>query len=514
MTTETIQANPLREGLRLERTPEPGVMVIFGATGDLTKRKLIPALYNLSRERLIPAGFSVVGFARRPVGDDQFRANMLDGVNQFSRSRPAQPAVWETFAAGLTYLQGDFDDPKAYTELANLLDRLDRERGTCGNRVFYLATPPSAYSEIIHHLGESGLAQSGKPDAWCRIIVEKPFGRDLESARELNQQLSQVFREDQVYRIDHYLGKETVQNILVFRFANGIFEPIWNRRYVDHVQITVSESIGVEGRGKYYDESGALRDMVQNHLLQLLSLVAMEPPIAFGADDVRNEKVKVLHAVRPFHPTDVPKLTVRGQYGPGTIGAEDVIGYREEPGVDPQSNTDTFVALKLIVDNWRWADTPFYLRTGKRLPRRVSEIAITFKRAPLMLFGHAADSLEPNVLVLRIQPNEGIALRAGAKVPGPTIQIRSINLDFMYGLQFGVEQPEAYERLLLDCMLGDSTLFTRSDEVETAWRLLTPILESWENSLPPNFPNYPAGTWGPNEAQALIEADGRRWRRL
>jgi glucose-6-phosphate 1-dehydrogenase len=514
MTTETTQANPLREGLRLERTPEPCVMVIFGASGDLTKRKLIPALYNLSRERLIPAGFSVVGFARRPIGDDQFRANMLDGVNQFSRSRPAQPAVWETFAAGLTYLQGDFDDPKAYTELAALLDRLDRERGTGGNRVFYLATPPSAYSEIIHHLGESGLAQPCKADAWCRIIVEKPFGRDLESARELNQQLAQVFREDQIYRIDHYLGKETVQNILVFRFANGIFEPIWNRRYVDHVQITVSESIGLEGRGKYYDETGALRDMVQNHLLQLLSLVAMEPPVTFGADDVRNEKVKVLHAVRPFHPADVSKLTVRGQYGPGTIGAEDVIGYREEPGVDPQSNTETYVALKLIVDNWRWADTPFYLRTGKRLPRRVSEIAITFKRAPLMLFGHATDSLEPNVLVLRIQPNEGIALRAGAKVPGATIQIRSINLDFMYGLQFGVEQPEAYERLLLDCMLGDSTLFTRSDEVETAWRLLMPILESWENSSPPNFPNYPAGTWGPDEAQALIEADGRRWRRL
>jgi glucose-6-phosphate 1-dehydrogenase len=514
MVTETIQANPLREGLRLERTPEPSVMVIFGASGDLTKRKLIPAIYNLSRERLLPSGFTVVGFARRPIGDEGFRKNMLEGINQFSRSRPAQSAVWNTFAAGLCYLQGDFDDPNAYRELKSLLERLDQERGTGGNRVFYLATPPSAYSEIIHHLGESGLAQPGKPDAWCRIIVEKPFGRDLESARELNQQLAQVFREDQIYRIDHYLGKETVQNILVFRFANGIFEPIWNRRYVDHVQITVSESIGVEGRGKYYDESGALRDMVQNHMLQLLSLVAMEPPVTFGADDVRNEKVKVLHAVRPMRPADVPKLTVRGQYGPGTIGAEDVVGYREEPGVDLNSSTETYVALKLIVDNWRWADTPFYLRTGKRLPRRVTEIAIQFKKAPLMLFGHAADSLEPNVLVLRIQPNEGIALRAGAKVPGPTIQIRSINLDFMYGLQFGVEQPEAYERLLLDCMLGDSTLFTRSDEVETAWRLLMPILESWPNNPPPAFPNYPAGTWGPDEAQALIEADGRRWRRL
>ncbi|HLZ07384.1 MAG TPA: glucose-6-phosphate dehydrogenase, partial [Chloroflexota bacterium] len=503
--TEPLAANPLREGMRLERTPAPCVMVIFGATGDLTKRKLIPALYNLSRERFVPGGFSVVGYARRPVGDEPFRQNMLDGINQFSRSRPAQMPVWETFAQGLHYLQADFDNPKGYKDLAALLATIDRERGTAGNRIFYLATPPSSYSDIIRNLGESGLAKPVTPESWSRIIVEKPFGHDLDSARELNQQLASVFREDQVYRIDHYLGKETVQNILVFRFSNGIFEPIWNRRYIDHVQITVSESIGVEGRGKYYDEAGAIRDMVQNHLLQLVTLVAMEPPVTFDADAVRGEKVKVLHAVRPFHADDVVKSVVRGQYGPGTVGAEDVPGYRQEPGVDPSSPTETFVAMKLVVDNWRWADTPFYLRTGKRLPRRVSEIAVTFKRAPHLLFGQSPESVEPNVLVLRIQPNEGIGLRAGAKVPGPTIQISSINLDFMYGLQFGVEQPEAYERLLLDCMLGDSTLFTRSDEVEVAWKVLMPILDAWHATPPEGFPNYAAGSWGPDAAQALIE---------
>jgi glucose-6-phosphate 1-dehydrogenase len=514
MNAEMAVANPLREGLRLERTPEPSVMVIFGASGDLTRRKLMPALYNLARERLIPPGFSVVGFARSEDDQQHFRAQMLDAVNQFSRSRPAQPAVWETFAEGMHYVQSGYDDPAGYRQLADLLQQLDRERGTGGNRVFYLATPPGAYPEIVAQLGPSGLARPSEPDAWTRIIIEKPFGRDLATARELNRQLTSVFQEDQIYRIDHYLGKETVQNILVFRFANGIFEPIWNRRYVDHVQITVAESIGLEGRGRYYDQTGALRDMVQNHLLQLLSLVAMEPPIAFDADAVRGEKVKVLHAVRPYHPSDVPRLTVRGQYGPGTVGAEAVPGYREEPDVRPDSNTETYVALKLFVDNWRWADTPFYLRTGKRLPRRVSEIAIHFKRAPHLLFRQAAEGLEANVLVLRIQPNEGISLRAGVKVPGPTIQIRSINLDFLYGLSFGVDQPEAYERLLMDCMLGDSTLFTRGDEVETAWALLAPILDAWEDTPASDFPNYPAGTWGPEAAHTLIEEDGRRWRRL
>ncbi|HLG51920.1 MAG TPA: glucose-6-phosphate dehydrogenase [Chloroflexota bacterium] len=513
MWIETLEPSPLREGLRLERTPEPCVMVIFGASGDLTRRKLMPALYNLSRERLIPAGFTVVGFARRPIGTDGFRAAMLDGINQFSRSRPVQPAVWETFARGIHYHQADFSDPDGFHRLRTLLETIDRERGTGGRRIFYLATPPSAYPEIVRQIGAAGLAQPSEPEGWARIIVEKPFGRDLATALELNRQIAEVFREDQVYRIDHYLGKETVQNILVFRFANGIFEPIWDRRYVDHVQITVSESIGMEGRARYYDETGALRDMVQNHLMQLLSLVAMEPPVAFDADAVRGEKVKVLRAIRPIPPSEVDRYVVRGQYGPGSVGAEDVPGYREEPGANPESRAETFVAMKLFIDNWRWADTPFYLRTGKRLPRRVSEIAIQFKRAPHLLFRRAAEDLEPNVLVLRIQPNEGISLRAAAKVPGPTIQIRSITMDFLYGLSFGEEQPEAYERLLLDCMLGDSTLFTRSDEVEAAWRLLTPMLEAWEEGPPPDFPNYAAGTWGPEAAHALIEEDGRRWRR-
>ncbi|MBX6771168.1 MAG: glucose-6-phosphate dehydrogenase [Chloroflexi bacterium] len=513
MWIETLEPSPLREGLRLERTPEPCVMVIFGASGDLTRRKLMPALYNLSRERLIPAGFTVVGFARRPIGTDGFRAAMLDGINQFSRSRPVQPAVWETFARGIHYHQSDFSDPDGFHRLRTLLETIDRERGTGGRRIFYLATPPSAYPEIVRQIGAAGLAQPSEPEGWARIIVEKPFGRDLATALELNRQIAEVFREDQVYRIDHYLGKETVQNILVFRFANGIFEPIWDRRYVDHVQITVSESIGMEGRARYYDETGALRDMVQNHLMQLLSLVAMEPPVAFDADAVRGEKVKVLRAIRPIPPSEVDRYVVRGQYGPGSVGAEDVPGYREEPGANPESRAETFVAMKLFIDNWRWADTPFYLRTGKRLPRRVSEIAIQFKRAPHLLFRRAAEDLEPNVLVLRIQPNEGISLRAAAKVPGPTIQIRSITMDFLYGLSFGEEQPEAYERLLLDCMLGDSTLFTRSDEVEAAWRLLTPMLEAWEDGPPPDFPNYAAGTWGPEAAHALIEEDGRRWRR-
>jgi glucose-6-phosphate 1-dehydrogenase len=490
-------------------------MVIFGASGDLTRRKLMPALYNLSRERLIPPGFSVVGFARSEVGgDDQFRSGMLDAVNQFSRSRPAQPSVWDTFSQGLYYLQADYDDLEGYRRLATLLEKIDQERGTGGNRMYYLATPPSSYSPIIHQLGESGLSRPAGPDSWSRIIIEKPFGRDLETADALNRELADYFREDQIFRIDHYLGKETVQNILVLRFANGIFEPIWNRRYVDNVQITVAESIGLEGRGRYYDQTGALRDMVQNHLLQLLSLVAMEPPAAFDADAVRTEKVKVLHSVRPIALDEVPKVVVRGQYGPGAVGAEDVPGYREEPGVNPGSNTETYVALKLVVDSWRWADTPFYLRTGKRLPRRVSEIAITFKRAPHLLFRRTADELEPNVLVLRIQPNEGITLRAGVKVPGPEIKIRSINLDFLYGLSFGVEQPEAYERLLLDSMLGDSTLFTRSDEVIAAWRLLMPILNFWAANPATDFPNYSAGTWGPEAAAALVEEEGRRWRRL
>lgn len=505
--------NPFREGLRTKPSLEPCVMVIFGATGDLTHRKLLPALYNLALEHPLPAGFSVVAFARRPYNDDVFREQALDSVNQFSRQKPVNPQVWESFASGIHYLQSSFDDPAGYEQLAALLNKLDQERGTSGNRIFYLSTPPSQYPEIIQHLGAAGLNRNRK--GWTRIIVEKPFGHDLASARELNRQVGKVFREEQIYRIDHYLGKETVQNILVFRLANGIFEPTWNRRYVDHVQITVAENIGIEGRANYYEESGAIRDMVQNHMLQLLTLVAMEPPIAFSADAVRDEKVKVLHALQPLIGRDVITNTVRAQYSAGYVSGQRVPGYTEENGVSPTSKTETFVALKLHIDNWRWAGVPFYLRTGKHLPKRVSEIAIQFKQAPLMLFkeSDAQGQVEPNVLILRIQPDEGISLKFGAKVPGTDLQIRAVNMDFFYGSSFVRQQPEAYERLLLDAMLGDSTLFTRRDEVEAAWTFVQGILDEWAREPRETILTYESGTWGPQAADEFIWHDGFRWRR-
>lgn len=503
--------NPLREGLRIKQSPEPCVMVIFGATGDLTHRKLLPALYNLALEHPLPAGFSVVGFARRPYNDEVFRGQALDSINAYSRQKPVNPQVWDSFASGIFYLQSDFHQPEGYEKLANLLNRLDQERGTGGNRIFYLSTPPSQYPEIIQQLGAAGLNRNRK--GWTRIIIEKPFGHDLASARELNRQIGKVFREEQIYRIDHYLGKETVQNILVFRLANGIFEPIWNRRYVDHVQITVAENIGIEGRSAYYEESGAIRDMIQNHMLQLLTLVAMEPPIAFDANAVRDEKVKVLHALQPITGRD--GSTIRAQYGPGWVGGQQVPGYLEEKGVAPNSATETYVALKVFVDNWRWAGVPFYLRTGKHLPKRVTEIAIQFKTAPLMLFkrNDTQGQVEPNVLTLRIQPDEGISLKFGAKVPGTDLQIRSVNMDFFYGSSFVRAQPEAYERLLLDCMLGDSTLFTRRDEVEAAWTFVQGILDEWHNETSATIYSYESGTWGPQAADEFIWRDGYRWRR-
>ncbi|GAC1349797.1 MAG: glucose-6-phosphate dehydrogenase [Ktedonobacteraceae bacterium] len=505
--------NPLREGLRIKQSTEPCVMVIFGATGDLTHRKLLPALYNLALEHPLPAGFSVVGFARRPYSDDEFRQQALESINAFSRQKPVNLQVWDSFASGIRYLQSDFHDPAGYERLNNLLNALDQERGTSGNRIFYLSTPPSQYPEIIQRLGAAGLNKSRK--GWTRIIIEKPFGHDLASARELNRQVTKVFREEQIYRIDHYLGKETVQNILVFRLANGIFEPVWNRRYVDHVQITVAENLGLEGRGAYYEESGAIRDMVQNHTLQLLTLVAMEPPIAFDASAVRDEKVKVLHALQPFVGRDVSNNTIRAQYGPGWVGGRQVIGYLEEKGVSPTSTTETFVAMKIFIDNWRWAGVPFYLRTGKRLPKRVTEVAIQFKQAPLILFkrSEAHGQVEPNVLTLRIQPDEGISLKFGAKVPGSEMQIRAVNMDFFYGSSFVREQPEAYERLILDCMVGDSTLFTRRDEVEAAWTFIQGILDVWRNEPPDTMQTYESGSWGPQVADEYIWKDGRRWRR-
>lgn len=518
MATSPSQAelpNPLRQGIRQERVPEPCTMIIFGATGDLTHRKLIPALYNQALERRLPPNFSMVGFARRPYNDETFQQEALNSINKFSRRKPAEPVVWDQLGKNIHYVQSDFTNPDGYKKLAEVLDKIDETNGTRGNRLFYLSTNPDDYPTIVNALGAVGLNKPNKPGAWVRIIVEKPFGFDLPSALKLNTTIGEIFNENQVYRIDHYLGKETVQNILVFRFANSIFEPLWNRQYVDHIQIIVSEELGVEGRGPYYDESGAMRDMVQNHMMQVLSLICMEPPSNFEANAVRDEKVKVLRAISPLTPDEVVERTVRGQYGPGLIMGQPVPGYREEERVPPDTITETFVAMKLFVDNWRWAGVPIYLRHGKRLPKRTSEVTLQFKPVPHGLFSQPGDPpIEPNVLSLQIQPNEGISLKFGAKVPGPTMNIRPVTMDFRFGQSFGVAAADAYERLILDAMLGDSTLFARRDEVEQAWAIVTSILDGWKLHMPPNFPNYEAGSWGPAEADELIERDGRRWRRL
>jgi len=491
----------------------PFALVIFGASGDLTKRKLVPALWSLFQGRVLPEPFVVIGVARREMSHEDFRRRMCMAVSEFARVQPPAAHVWERFASSFYYCPGDPADPALYQRLAALLRQLETDSETGGNRLFYCSTPPSLYPAIVTRMGASGLHRETK--GWARIIIEKPFGRDLASARELNRIVSQVFAEDQVYRIDHYLGKETVQNLLVFRFANGIFEPLWNRNHVNNVQITVAESLGVEGRGAYYEEAGALRDMIQNHILQLLCLVAMEPPVSFDADPVRDEKTKVLRAIRAIPPDKVDEAAVRGQYGPGFLEARRVPGYRDEKGVAPDSTTETFAAFKLFVDNWRWAGVPFYLRTGKRLPKRASEIAIQFWGTPHLLFRRPdpSDRLEPNLLVVRIQPDEGIALTFGAKLPGPEINIRQVTMDFRYGASFGGEPPEAYERLLLDAIHGDATLYARGDWVDLAWQVLTPVLEAWGAGPAPKFPNHEAGTWGPAEADAFIERDGRQWHR-
>lgn len=504
--------NPLREGSRLERIPAPNTMVIFGASGDLTKRKLLPALFNLACDNLLPQDFAVVGFARRAKSHADFRKEMVQAITQFSRRRQFDANLLQNFSERIFYHSSTFEDEAGYSGLQRLLEELETSHQTAGNRLFYLATPPEYYPVIVQRLGQAGMVRNAR--GWTRVIIEKPFGRDLDTARELNRQVLSVFEESQVFRIDHYLGKETVQNILVFRLANGIFEPIWNRHYVDHVQITVAEELGVEGRGGYYETAGVMRDMIQNHMLQLLALVAMEPPIAFAAQEVRNEKVKVLQAIRPILPEEVDRFVVRAQYSAGSFGGQQVPGYLQEPGVAPESRTETYVALKLYLDNWRWAGVPFFLRSGKRLPKRATEIAIHFKSAPHLLFGEHTAGLEANVLALRIQPDEGITLRFAAKLPGAAIQVRTVNMDFRYGTSFGKPSPEAYERLIWDCMLGDSTLFTRRDEVEASWQFVTPILTGWQqrNDLP--LPQYSAGTWGPPEADAFIAPEGRRWRRL
>jgi len=506
-------ANPLREGLRLERVPDPAIVVLFGATGDLAHRKVLPALLQLWRTQLLPHEFMVVAMGRRSFDDEAFRAEVRPSLERWSRVAPG-PEVVEEFLARVCYQQGDFGEDDTYDRLEARLAELDRERGTSGNRLFYLATQPSAFAEIIAQLGRVGLDHEVHGGGWRRIVIEKPFGRDLDSAKRLNREVLKVFRESQVYRIDHYLGKETVRNLLVFRFGNGIFEPIWNRRYVDHVQITVAESIGVEARGSFYEETGASRDFLQNHLMQLLSLVAMEPPASFEADALRDEKVKVLRAVSPLAPGDVARDIVRGQYGPGWVEAQPVVGYRSEAAVDPASETETYVAARFIIDDWRWSGVPFYLRAGKRLPKRATEIAIQFKAVPHRLFRDSSVDPEPNLLAMRIQPDEGILLRFGAKVPGLGLDIRTVNMDFTYGSSFNVDSPDAYETLILDALLGDASLFTRADEVETAWGIVTPIIEAWLDQPQPDFPSYEAGTWGPPAADALMARDGRSWRRI
>jgi glucose-6-phosphate 1-dehydrogenase len=496
-------SNPLAEGLRLRRRPDPCAVVIFGASGDLTRRKLFPALYALAYRRLLPERFGIVGVARTEQTTRGFVAAMRKAVREDARD-PFDRDVWEWLAGGIRYVATDFASDAGEDAVQAALSELDEHRGTNGNRLYYLAIPPQAFEMVVRAMGERR-----ESDGWMRLIVEKPFGHDLASARELNTMLKRWFTEDEVFRIDHYLGKETVQNMLALRFANGIFEPIWNRQFIDHVQITVAETLGIEGRAAFYERAGAIRDIFQNHLLQLVALTAMEPPIDFTADSVRNEKVKVL---RSLH-TPGPKHLVRGQYGRGYIEGEEVPAYREEPGVAPDSLTETYVAAKLYVDNWRWADTPFYVRTGKRLARRETTIAIQFQRAPHPPFAEiAGEGLRPNVLLVHVQPDEGVSLAVGAKVPGAGMTIRTVHMDFLYGGAFLTGLPEAYERLILDAMLGDATLFNREDEVDEQWKLVDAIVAFWKRDRP-NFPNYEAGTWGPAAADDLLHRDGRSWRR-
>jgi glucose-6-phosphate 1-dehydrogenase len=502
MTAVQEEANPLLDGLRIRRRPDPCILVIFGASGDLTAKKLMPALYSLAYRRLLPEKFGIVGAARSGEGDEEFRERMKQAVQEHARD-PFDQAIWDELAEGMRYATLDFADERGEDDLRDKLNELDRERGTLGNRVYYFAVPPSAIATLVEEI-----AKRRGAEGWVRLIIEKPFGHDLDSARALTREIQEHFREDEVFRIDHYLGKETVQNMLALRFANGIFEPIWNRQFIDHVQITVAESIGIEGRAGYYESAGAIRDIFQNHLLQLVAITAMEPPIDFTADSVRNEKVKVLKALH----TPGPKSVVRGQYGPGFVEGEEVRGYREEDGVAPGSMTDTFVAAKLYVDNWRWADTPFYVRMGKRLARRETTIAIQFKRAPHPPFEDGGEGLRPNVLLIHVQPNEGVSLAIGAKVPGQGMTIRTVHMDFLYGGAFREGLPDAYERLILDAMLGDATLFTRSDEIEEQWALVDAIVASWARDRP-SFPNYPAGSWGPSASDELLHRDGRSWRR-
>jgi glucose-6-phosphate 1-dehydrogenase len=515
MSAATIVENPLRVGLTTDVPPDRGTLVIFGASGDLTGRKLLPAVYNLARERALPSVFALVGFGRREFDDETFRAKLGEEVRRHSRQKPVDEEVWREVAAGMRYVRGDYDDPESYTRLAETLAALDRENGGFATRTYYLAVPPRTVSAVVRRLREAGLcdAPAGAPTELCgRVLVEKPFGTDLASAVALNRELQSVLQERQIFRIDHYLGKETVQNILVLRFGNTIFEPLWNRNHVEYVELTAAEDIGIESRGRFYEQTGLFRDIIQNHALQLLSLVAMEAPVAWDADAVRDEKVKALRAIRPLvGKLAVERNTVRGQYGAGVVRGEAVPGYREEPDVSGQSNVETFGALRIHVDNWRWANVPFYLRAGKRLAQRATEIVLHFKPLPHTLLSSSIGPLtRPNALVLRIQPDEGVALDFATKVPGQSLLLREVAMDFRYGAAFGLGAPEAYERLLLDAMRGDATLFTRADEAEAQWRYVDPILRGWLAGEVP-LTSYQAGSWGPTEALALPERDGFSW---
>src|SRR5438270_3621156 len=511
-SAEQHQMNPLREGLSTRTVPQPCSIVIFGATGDLTHRKLIPALYNLAADGELPPAVAIIGFARRPKNDDDFRKEMEEAVREFSR-QAVRDEIWKTFSQSLSYHQSEFGDEAGYKSLAERLEETDNERGTRGNPLFNSAAGPDQFETILKNLKAAGLNRA-KEGSWARVIIEKPFGTDLASARELNRIVNDAFEESQTFRIDHFLGKETAQNILVLRFANAIFEPLWNTRYIDHLQITAAETLGVEARAGYYEKAGALRDMVQNHLLQLLCLVTMEAPTDLRADSIRDEKVKVVRALRRIIGPEVAKDVVRAQYTEGAIGGQPVPGYRQEKGVDPKSMTETYVALRINIDNWRWADVPVYMRVGKRLPKSATEISVHFKKAPAVLFNKQTVKIDQNVLVIRIQPDEGISLRMLAKIPGTSLRIEPVKMDFHYGTSFGKPSPEAYERLLLDAMSGDATLFARRDEVEEAWAFIDPIEEEWQNQKQNGLYFYGAGSWGPDEADELLARDGRAWRRL
>ena len=488
---------------------DPCAIIQFGASGDLAKRKVIPAMYDLAQHNSLGERYAILGFARTAMTTESFRATVGEAAKTNSEVGPIHLAKWNMFASNLCYSQGDYADSKSYAELAKRLAQIDAEKQLGGNRLFYLSTPPEVYRDIVEHLGQAGLARPSTPGSWVRIIIEKPFGRDLASAKELNQMVLNVFEEKQVYRIDHYLGKDTVQNLLVLRFGNGIFEPLWNRNYVDHVQITASETLGVERRGGFYETAGALRDMIQSHVLQLTSLVAVEPPASFDATAVRNEKLKVLQSIRPFNLEMIAQSVVRGQYSPGKIDDQPVAGYRAEPGVNHNSRTETFVAMRLLIDNWRWAGVPFYLRTGKRLAKRSTEIVIQFRRAPHIVFRER--EVEPNRLILNIQPEEGICVSFGAKKPGTEMSIGTVAMNFSYREGFGGTSRSAYATLLNDCLRGDATLFDRGDSVEAAWALLEPILDVWSAAKTATVPEYPAGAWGPGESDQLLERNARQW---